>query len=61
MRCYNRVALYQDEETIDPVEWWNSKMSQYSLLVQLVRMVWSLPAIIVCSEQALSADRNVLT
>ena len=55
----------QDEETVDldsdPSEWWNSKMYQYLLLAQLVRMVWSLPAASVCLEQAFSATGNVLT
>ena len=56
---------YQDEETIDldsdPLVWWNSRMCQYPLLAQLVRMVWSLPVTSVCSEQVFSAAGNVLT
>ena len=61
----SELRRYQDEETIDldsdPLAWWNSRMCQYPLLAQLVRMVWSLPATSVCSEQVFSAAGNVLT
>ena len=61
----SELCRYQDEETIDldsdPLVWWNSRMCQYPLLAQLVRMVWSLPATSVCSEQVFSAAGNVLT
>ena len=61
----SELRRYQDEETIDldsdPLAWWNSRMCQYPLLAQLVRMVWSLPATSVRSEQVFSAAGNVLT
>ena len=61
----SELRRYQDEETIDldanPLVWWKSRMCQYPLLAQLVRMVWSLPATSVCSEQVFSAAGNVLT
>ena len=61
----SELHRYQDEETIDldsdPLAWWNSRMCQYPLLAQLVRMVWSLPGTSVCSEQVFSAAGNVLT
>ena len=62
----SELRRYQDEETIDnldsdPLVWWNSRVCQYPLLSQLVRMVWSLPATSVPSEQVFSAAGNVLT
>ena len=42
----SELRRYEDEETInldaDPLLWWNSRLCQYPLLAQLVRMVWSL-------------------
>ena len=61
----SELRRYQDEETIDldadPLVWWKSRISQYPLLARLVRMVWSLPATSVSSEQVFSAAGNVLT
>ena len=58
-------TIKADEETIHldskPLAWWNSRMCQYPLLAQLVRMVWSLLATSVCLKQVFVAANIVLT